>query len=52
MVYGNESFMGVPWEVGVDFYIKNSGNGLDYPTLEYVCSDFINKLSQNTSFHD
>lgn len=52
MVYGNGSFMGLPWEVVVDFYRKNFDNSLDYPTLEYICNDFINTLSQNTAFHD
>ena len=52
MVYGNGSFMGLPWEVIVDYYRKNFDNNIKHPNLKSICDDFISKLSQNSSFYN
>lgn len=52
MVYGNGSFMGVPWEVIVDYYRGNFDDTKEHSKLESICDDFISKLSQNSSFYN
>ena len=52
MVYGNGSFMGLPWEVVVNYYRETFDDKVAYPTLESICDDFINKISHSPIFHN
>ncbi|MBP1909685.1 hypothetical protein [Methanolobus bombayensis] len=46
MVYGNASFMGIPWETIIKIYRAKNGNKT-YNTLEEYADDFIDFLDEN-----
>ncbi len=50
MVYGNGSFMSLPWDVIVDRYRRHFDTNTSYDSLESICNDFINHLSSNTEY--
>lgn len=52
MVYGNGSFMGLPWDTVVANYRNIFNNETSHPTLESICNDFIHELSSNNNFYD
>ena len=49
MIYGNSSFMGVPWETIVKEYRKHLGKK-KYKTLHYQVDHFLNFLDKNPYF--
>lgn len=51
MVYGNGSFMGLPWDIIVNSYRNNFNNEETYSTLEYICNNFLHELSSNPDLY-
>lgn len=51
MIYGNASFMGVPWETIIKIYRKKLGK-TTYETLQEYSDDFFNFLKTEPRFYD
>src|SRR3989338_700259 len=49
MLFGNATFMGVPWETIIKEYRKKLSN-TEYLTLKDYANDFINYLTSNRTF--
>lgn len=49
MVYGNASFMGIPWETLIKMYKERIGDG-DFPTIDSFAEGFLGFLSNCNTF--
>lgn len=50
MIYGNASFMGIPWEIIIQEYRKKVGHQ-SFPTLKEYADHFIHFLKTHEEFH-